>query len=245
MIERILKNYNEENLNELNNLSIEELFKNYVKICNPYYLLQYSNVSSVASRISEIIINKMKDSDIVGLIQLYSELFNQILYTENTIESCQNIINVRKINLQDDFYINYVVKQKGVDKDEFLVKYKDELKSYFEDYKIFKKSFELLDQLQEHFLIEINKLINNLSLEDRKILIVSLNEKIEENSKKILLINRSIKIKKIADVDLNTDGRVQSDTVDKISLSNLKNNDYIYSSFRNTLLNKNEKNKGK
>jgi len=199
MIENLVKSFNEDDIKEL---SLKKLLDLYFKCSNAVYFRSYEKMDSILDVIRKIIVTKLKNSNLFDIVYIYYDVSYKFLKSKESLQSNQNIIDARNLNLKDDFYIQYESKRRKKTPLEFIKIYKDELKIHEENGIYLEKSCDSFSKLQNDMLNIINDFINRLSNEERNILLIKLNNEIESKSIEILKRNTDKKNRNLINYQL-------------------------------------------
>lgn len=236
MIGRMIDNYNEDIDNELenylSNLSLQEIISLYIKFSNPVYLSNKKNMFKSLNLMYSNVAKKMNSVSLFNLIDLYTNIYLEILYFEDSIEGLKNIINARNGNLEDDFIVEYEAKRQNISKDEFIKRYTESINKISVNLINLNETFKYLDSLQKGIQSYINNEIDNLSIEESKLLFKQINDKIEENSQEILKRNDLRRNKKAADIQARILETPTFDIFNLFDTTSLKNELNIYKKYQ-------------
>lgn len=236
MIGRMIDNYNEDIDNELenylSNLSLQEIISLYIKFSNPVYLSNKKNMFKSLNLMYANVAKKMNSVSLFNLIDLYTNIYLEILYFEDSIEGLKNIINARNGNLEDDFIVEYEAKRQNISKDEFIKRYTESINKISVNLINLNETFKYLDSLQKGIQSYINNEIDNLSIEESKLLFKQINDKIEENSQEILKRNDLRRNKKAADIQARILETPTFDIFNLFDTTSLKNELNIYKKYQ-------------
>jgi len=209
----------------LNQLSLKDLFKLYLKCNTTLYFQNYTNISKILDIICTKIMNSLNSEPLMQIVDFYARVFDDQLLIEDHIESNNNIINVRRENLKDNFFLEYESEKNHLTKLEFVEQYSKIISYYENDLHYLRERFKCLDKLQNSLYAYIDNRVINLSSKEKQSLLLSVRTKIEANSKEILKRDEMIKDKKKFDVEMRMN--FSSDIFDLLNVTNLKNYNYI------------------
>ena len=239
MVENLIKNYNNSENNEFNNyiegLNLSGLVNFYLKCSNHLYFKKYNNIGDILELIFDNIKKKLNSVSILELMDIYTNIFTETLNIEESIESNNNIINVRNANLKDDFFIEYESKRSNLDRNEFIERYTRSL-DYYENNAIYLKNvFSFIDKLQQEMVNYLDGVISKLSNEEKHILLIKINEIIEKNSLEIIERNEIRKNRKTVDIHSKMKEIPTFEIFNMLDTTMLKNKNYVYSNFQSML----------
>ena len=241
MVERLVRNY-DENFNEiesyLNNLNLNDLINLYLKCATPLYIQNYENISKILNLVFDNIMNKLDTVSLIDIINLYSNIFVETMSLEDSIQSNQNIINVREFNLTDDFFLEYESKKKDQTKEEYIKDYFKSLENYRKSLAHFNKCFQYLDKLQKSVLSYIDSALKTISNEENEVLLREINKKIEETSDEILRRYQLSRNKKAIDIESRMKETPSFEIFNMLDTIALSRKDYVYSNYQAALMEK-------
>ena len=240
MIENLIRDYSSNQNNNLNNyiegLDLNGLVNFYLKCSNHLFFQKYNTaMDDILILIYNQIMNKLKETSLLDIIEVYFNIFNESLYIEDSIEANQNIINVRRYNLNDDFFLEYESKRHNISRLEFIENYQKGLEYYEEDSLYLKSVFGYLDKLQNAILEYLDTIISKLSEEERHIYLIKINEIIEDNSLEIIRRNEIRKNRKAVDIESKMREISTFEIFSMLDTTTLKNKNYIYGNFQAAL----------
>jgi len=243
MIENLIKEYDSKNNNNLSNfiegLNLNGLVNFYLKCSNHLYFQKYNNIGNMLEYVYKIIKNKLSSVTIIELMGIYTNIFIEALNIEESINANNNIVRVRTASLKDDFFLNFEPKRRKMSREQFIDMYTREMDYYEKDSLYLKSVFSFVDKLQQEIADYIDNAISKLSDEEKNILLIRVNEIIENNSLKIIEENES----KTRIIDIYS----KMKEIPTFEISNIsdtkKYENYVYESFRGSLMKKNIKKK--
>ena len=239
MVENLIKNYNNSDNNEFNSyiegLNLKGLVNFYLKCSNHLYFKKYNNINEILEVVFNNIKQKYNSVSILELIDIYTNIFTETLNVEESIESNNNIIDVRKMNLEDNFFIEYETKKNNLERSDFIDKYTRSLDYYEENALYLKTVFSFIDKLQQEIVDYLDDVISKLSNEEKHVLLIKINEIIEKNYQEIIERNEIRKNRKTIDIHSKMKEIPTFEIFNMLDTSMLKNKNYVYSSFQSML----------
>ena len=104
----------EDEILKLSNLDIKKLIDIYIKLSNPIYYKTHDNMDNILKVLLDIIIKKLDDISLIEVIDIYTNIFGETLITDENIENNNNVIIAKRLNLQDDFIVDYESKKSKI-----------------------------------------------------------------------------------------------------------------------------------
>ena len=221
-------------------LPLKELIKIYLFYSKPNKLKD-NYMNNLLILIYEAIENRLKNFKTIDLIDNYAELFDSILTLSDSIQSYQNIINVRTYNLNDDYYVESQAMKSRKSVEEFKQDYQREIDSFQDILNSSNSSYNYLNKLEESINNYLNNLICNLNKEENNELIMELNKRIEIYSQKLIYQKKILTNKKALEIEMRLNNINASNIQDKFSYDNLKNKLIIYEDYQSKLISKSKK----
>ena len=236
MVENLIRNYSDNSDNDLKKylegLNLSGLVSFYLKCSNHLYFKKYASISNILELIFSAIKNKFDSVSVLELMDIYTDVFTESLNIEGSIESNNNIINVRKMNLKDSFFIDYESKRKNLERSKFVDEYTKSLDYYETDVLYLKSVFSFVDALQQEMLDYIELVMSKLSNDEKHMLLIQVNEIIEKNSLEIIERNEIRKNRKTIDIHSKMKEIPTFEVFNMFDTTNLKNKNYVYSNFQ-------------
>ena len=234
--------------NTLTNAELRDLIDLYIEYTNFYNLNKCQELVGISDMIYNFIVSKLNTVSVMKLIDLYTVIYNVTLRANELVCDDENRLLSRQITLENEFDLNQVIKsQTRYSREEFITNYRKENFIFEKNLVIDKESYELLDKLQDAFLVHIDTRLNKTTKEEEEQLLATINKRIEEKSnEKIrrnrILANRKQQIKLYGSLQDKNSHQVY----ENLSTSELKNSIDVYINYKNNLLrllnNKNIKN---
>lgn len=234
--------------NTLTNAELRDLIDLYIEYTNFYNLNKCQELVGISDMIYNFIVSKLNTVSVMKLIDLYTVIYNVTLRANELVCDDENRLLSRQITLENEFDLNQVIKsQTRYSREEFITNYRKENFIFEKNLVIDKESYELLDKLQDAFLVHIDTRLNETTKEEEEQLLATINKRIEEKSnEKIrrnrILANRKQQIKLYGSLQDKNSHQVY----ENLSTSELKNSIDVYINYKNNLLrllnNKNIKN---
>lgn len=247
MIEKIIDDYNNDVSLELetkvDELSLRDIIKLYLRYSNPAYLTHKKNISKSLNLFYKKIISLLNSCSLSDLMDFYNDIFLDKLYFEDSIEGLKNIINVRNDNLKDDFFIEFESSKTILSKEDFIKKYIDDINNVQKNLNIHNETLKYIDSLQKNMFNCINEKMNNLESNEAKELLLQINKKIEEDSEEIIKRNNLRKNKKAVDIQNRISDNPTFGIFSLFDTTSLKNEVYVYKGYQATVLDRIKANK--
>ena len=180
------------------------------------YVFTNIDVTDMLELFKNKILDKLDKLSLIKVIDLYIELFNKTLISEDTLMASKNILSVMSYNISDNNYIESVISKKKISKEEYLEILKKDLDKYVSLIDTYTKTHDYLDNLHDKFLIYIETKLENIENQDKYYLIQNINKRLSDASLKLLKLK------------------------DSLEYNNIKNSLIIYESYRKSLLEKND-----
>ena len=224
--------------NTLTNAELRDLIDLYIEYTNFYNLNKCQELVGISDMIYNFIVSKLNTVSVMKLIDLYTVIYNVTLRANELVCDDENRLLSRQITLENEFDLNQVIKsQTRYSREEFITNYRKENFIFEKNLVIDKESYELLDKLQDAFLVHIDTRLNETTKEEEEQLLATINKRIEEKSnEKIrrnrILANRKQQIKLYGSLQDKNSHQVY----ENLSTSELKNSIDVYINYKNNLL---------
>ena len=236
MIENLIRKYDNLSSNDLvtyiDGLNLDGLVKFYLKCSNHLYFKRYNSMNNILELISNKIKEKLNTVSILELIDIYTNIFIDTLNVEDSIESNNNVINVRKTNLEDNFFVQYESSKKNLSREEFIDSYVKTIDYYEQNSLYLKTVFSFIDNLQKEISDYIDSVLEKISDDDKHALLIKINEIIDENALEIIERNEIKKSRKTIDIHSKMREISTFEIFNMLDTTNLKHKNYVYNNFK-------------
>lgn len=235
----------EELQNNLSSLSLNELIELYQKYATNINIQREKTPIEIFDLLYQIIIIQLNEVSLMKEIDLYADFFNKILDFEETINTYQNIVSAKSFYANDEYYIERQISKEKLSKEELLKQKRGELEYYIQILTTLEKSYNILDKLQDAILVNIESRIDRSKEDENSHLLETINNRIEKNSKEILRRKELQANKKALSIQSRFNNTSMYEILSGLEVTSLKNKNYVYESYKETLMEKVKQNNQK